>query len=141
MGSQEPETILDFGLWNSDFRSCPLAFRGVRILRISKKSDALRPSDQFNDSGMAGSRGQSPVTSENRGGQRLRQSDIHSVISRHVVPEFPNAGQEKIVWISVDRKVREIFQCLSPTFGYHLSGSAIAKQNLRNFQIKKVGHV
>ena len=90
---------------------------------------------------MPGSRGQAPVTSDERSRQRLSQSDIDSIISRHVVPEFPYAGQECIVWISVDGEVDEVFQRLLPPLRLHLPEAAIAPQDLSNLKIKEVGRV
>ena len=56
------------------------------------------------------------ITSEEWSRKRLGQSNVDSVISGHIVPEFPYPMQEDIVWISVDRKVLKIFDGLFSAF-------------------------
>jgi len=46
----------------------------------------------------------------------LRQSNIYSIISGHIVAEFPYPLQKKIVLIPVDRKVLKIFDGLFSAF-------------------------
>ena len=87
---------------------------------------------------MSGSRRQAGITGEEGSRKRLSQSDVSSVISCHVGPELPNTRQEDIMWISVDRNVGKISQCLSPAFSIHLAGGTVATQDLGHFQIKKV---
>ena len=46
------------------------------------------------------------------GRKSLRQSNIDSIISGHIVPEFPYPMQKNIVFISVDGKVLKVFDGL-----------------------------
>lgn|GEM_PF-1641071 len=71
--------------------------------------------------------------------KRFGQSNIDSIISGHIGPEFPYPMQKNIVFISVDRKVLKIFDGIFSPFRSDLAGRTIATKDLGHFQIKKVG--
>ena len=90
---------------------------------------------------MSWSRRQAGIAGEELSLERLSQSDIRGVISRHVRSELPNARQQDIMWIPVDRNVGKISQCLSSAFRVHLARGTVATHDLSHFQIEKMRSV
>ena len=57
---------------------------------------------------MAGGGGEPTVAREQRSFERFRERDVDGIVSRQIGPQLPDTLQEKVVGISVQRKIREI---------------------------------
>jgi hypothetical protein len=60
------------------------------------------------DAYVAHCRLQRPVAGHQRRSERLRQRQVSCVVSRDIVPQFPDARKQVRVWIALQRKVGKV---------------------------------
>ena len=90
---------------------------------------------------MAGGSGETFVTGEQRGVEHFGQGDVHGVIGREMVPQIPDARQQDIVRIPVQRKVCEVSESHAAALGINLAVCGITANHLRNFDVEQMRRV
>jgi len=90
---------------------------------------------------MAGGCGQAAVARQQSGIERFGKRDIDRVVGRQIVPQIPNARQEKIMRIPQQRKVREIRKSNAATLAIDIAIRGIAPDHLRDFDIEQMRRV
>ena len=83
-------------------------------------------------------RGEPLIVSQKRRIERFSQRQIDGIISAEIVPKFPYAGQKNIVWMSPQRKDRQIDKHGPTAIRVHLSRHRIPANDLGDFDIDQV---
>jgi len=91
---------------------------------------------QFDLRVMAGGRGQAPVARQQWRVERLGQRHIGGVIGRQIVPQIPNAGQEKIMRVALQGKIVKVSKSRAPAFAIDLTLCRIPADHLRDFDVE-----
>ncbi len=90
---------------------------------------------------MAGSACQTVVACKQHGVQHFGQGYVDSVIRGDVVPQRPNARQQKIVGVSLNTEVSKVVECHTPTFAIDLASCCIFADDLCHFDVEQVRRV
>ena len=92
--------------------------------------------NDFDAGTVSGSPRQRGVPRNQRRIERFRKSKVSRVVGCQVAPERPDSKEENVVWITVQRQIGEIFECLLAPLRVHFAGEGIAPQDLRNLKIE-----
>ena len=90
---------------------------------------------------MAGGSGQAPIAHQQSGIERFSKRDIDSVPGRQIVPQIPNARQEKIMRITQQGKVREVGKDNAAALAIDIAIRGVAPDHLSDFDIKQLRRV
>src|SRR5919106_2394378 len=110
------------------------------LAQSAKRSDRARMpwslANDFDAGTVSGSPRQRGVPRNQRRIERFRKSKVSRVVGCQVAPERPDSKEENVVWITVQRQIGEIFECLLAPLRVHFAGEGIAPQDLRNLKIE-----
>lgn len=98
-------------------------------------------SHQLDAGAMAGGRGQAPFARDKHGVEPFGESDIRGVIGREIVPQLPNARQQNVMGITLERQIGEIGESGLARCRIDIAGRDIAADHLGNFDVEQMGSV
>ena len=78
------------------------------------------------------------VAREQRRIERLGESDVDSIIGREIVPQLPDARQQKAVRIATQRKIGQVGERLSAALVVDLTGCRIAADHMGDFDVEQM---
>jgi hypothetical protein len=81
------------------------------------------------------------IAGQKDGVERFRKRDVHRIVCRKCIAEFPNAGQEEIVCVTIDGEVAEILKGFLSSLRGELLLPDGTPQYLSHFKVKKMGSV
>lgn len=90
---------------------------------------------------MARRRGKSLVAREQRRLERLRQSDVHRVVSGEIATQRPHPRQKEVLRIAPQWKVGEIDERRTTALGIELARSRIAPNDLCDLDVDQMRRV
>jgi hypothetical protein len=73
------------------------------------------------------------------GVERLDQRDISGVIGRQIVSQIPNARQEKVVRVSLQREVREVGERHAAVVAVDFASRGITSDHLCDLYVEQMG--
>ena len=128
--------------WSSSCaRSLSFKYSAGEMRILYHGSGSTARSNQLDPCVVAYRARQTSVSRHERCVERLGERDIDGVIRRQVVPEFPDARQQKAVRVSVQRKIREIVERCPAPRPIDLTGRCIATNDLRRLDVEQVRRV
>lgn len=81
------------------------------------------------------------VSGEERGVEGFGQSHVGGVIGREIVPQFPDTGNEEIVWIPAQRQIQKVGESRATAFAVDLTARDIPANHLGDFDVEQMGRV
>src|SRR6476469_239874 len=81
------------------------------------------------------------VARDDRRVKRLRQSDVHGVVRRHVLAQLPRSSQKIEMGVTVEVEVDEILDRLGRTGLGHVARSNESSEGLRHFDVEQMGRM
>ena len=81
------------------------------------------------------------IPREQRRFKRFGECDIDGVIGCEIVPQSPDARQQKIMWISAQGKVGQVGESRAATLWIDLTGHCIPAKDLRYFHVEQMRRV
>ncbi len=87
---------------------------------------------------MAASRCKPLVARDQRGVKRFGESHINGVVCGEIVPQFPDARQQRAVRISAEGELKEIGECGTAAFLIDLVSCGIATNHLGYLDVEQV---
>jgi hypothetical protein len=112
--------------------------RGDSQVSVHDDVGRASPSSEHFDPRSRSRGAQRPIPRHEGRIQRLGQREIGGVVSREVVPQLPDALQQNVVRIPVERKIGEIAQRLTAPFGRDQAQTDVPAQNRRRFNVEQV---
>jgi hypothetical protein len=73
--------------------------------------------------------------------KRLRQSQVHGVIRRHVVAQLPRSIQKIEMGVTVEVEVDQVVDRVGRTIRWHFARSNEASETLRHFDVDQMGRM
>jgi hypothetical protein len=66
------------------------------------------------------------------------ESNISRIVRGQITSQRPDPTEENIMWVAIQREIREVFKRLLAPLHAHFPGQRIATQDLGNFKVEQV---
>ena len=90
---------------------------------------------------MAGRAGEAPLAGDQRSLELFGKGNVRCVVSRQIVSKIPDAEQQGIVRIAVQRKIREISECRLATLAVDFAPRRLSADRVRNLDVEQMRRV
>ena len=74
-------------------------------------------------------------------GEGKRQRHIDRIVGRYIMPQSPDAPQQEVVRVTVQREIQQIVQGLATAPGFDPTARSIAAQHLHHLDIDQMGRM
>jgi len=81
------------------------------------------------------------VARQKRRVEQFGERNIDRVISREIIPQFPDARNEVAVWVPKEPQPRKVFENLAAAGGLDLARGKAPTQRVDDLDVDKMGHV
>lgn len=124
---------------SSLLRVSPSSFSVTVLSPIyAKRQNFLRLSNKFDPGVVTFGAGEPAVAGDERRIERFSEGDIDGIVSRHICPQFPRAGQKNVVGVPAQRKQEPIVEGRPAPLRVDLAGCCIPAEHLRYLDVDQV---